>query len=117
MTDWSPIKFHPKNGQYYRYQESGQTIRLLEAIAWEALEPDSPDSHHHYFKINGRWYVYADTPNHSLLKQPTVAGIDSVNPSNHLDKLLNELKHTEPFRLGEPEAKQPQAEKVPGRTY
>lgn len=117
MTDWSPTKFHPERGRYYRYQESGHTIRLLEAIGWEGLEPNHSESHHHYFKINGRWYVYADTPNQSLLKQPTVAGIDSVNPGDHLDQLLSELKQIEPFKLDESDAETPHIEKVPGRAY
>lgn len=117
MTNWSPTKFHPVSGRYYRYQESGQTIRLLDASVREALDPDCPASHHHYFKINGRWYVYADTPNHSLFRQPTAAGIDTVSPSEHLDQLVSELKRIEPLKVDDPVSDKAKTARVPKRTY
>jgi hypothetical protein len=102
MSVWSPTKFHQQSGRYCRYQETGQITRLLEASSWAALEPDHPDCHDHYFKINGRWYVYAETPNHFLFKQPTAAGVTLIDPGEQLDARLSELKQLEPFPLTQP---------------
>lgn len=101
MTGWSPIKLHPESGKYYRYQDSEHTVRLLAASQREALEPNHTDTHDHYFKINGRWYVYAETPNYSLFTPPTAAGIDIVAPGESLDQLVSELKKIEPLKLEE----------------
>ena len=96
---WSPTRFHHQSSRYYRYQETEQATRLLDASSWGALEPNHPDCHDHYFKINGRWYVYAETPNHFLFEQPTSAGITFIDSGEHLDSVLRDLKRLEPFPL------------------
>gem|GEM_PF-6625166 len=97
MPNWSPTKFHSRSGRYYRYQESDVTVRILDAHHWEALEPNHTEPHNHYFKVNGRWYLYAETPNQYLFEQPAASSVTLVEPSEHLDNLLNELKQAESF--------------------